>query len=70
MRATETAMAFRSPSNTTRNHSGVKSGTICAGLFPAIEASISVLHREWCNLIFLEEGLEKRAVFRATIKPV
>ena len=28
-----------------------------------------VLHREWCNFFFLEEGLEKRLVFRANIEP-
>ena len=27
------------------------------------------LHKEWCNLIFLVNGLLKRCLHRATIKP-
>jgi hypothetical protein len=40
-----------------------------ARFFGIGKVGILVLHREWCNFIFLEEGLEKRLVFRATIEP-
>jgi hypothetical protein len=38
--------------------------------FGPVRASISVLHKEWCNLFFLNYALENRPVFRATIEPV
>jgi hypothetical protein len=46
----------------------VRDGTF-ARRKPRAEATKIILHKEWCKQKFVLQQLEKRLVFRATIKP-